>query len=229
MYYDDLSYYYCGESTCRLCGGYVDKIKDAPFGCPLKNKEEEKEEKETKIMKLNELIKHSHVIGYGFKAIVELSEHSADCSFNDSVVSSLSPAVMAEKGILRYYAPVLPRGAVYHSAEELIAADLDINVVCVEKVVGDFTADLIVSRHPGTIEMLAALYPNAEIVSGNITPKELEGKRVVGTLPPHLIQHCNGYRAAVIEGFDYSRDGDLSGEELKERFKLCDPIKVTIL
>lgn len=224
--YDDCSYYHCGQHNCCLCGGYVWNLKDAPYGCLLKNDEEM--EKKMKL-KLNKIVKEYHIKGYGFKAVTELEKHSRESGWEDDVViSSLSPAVMAEKGITRYYAPVLPRGAVYHTAEELIAADLDINVVCVEKVDGNFVANLIVSRHSGTIERLAALYPDAEIVSGNITPEELKGKRVVGTLPPHLIQYCAGYRAAVIRDFDYSRDGDLSGEELKKRLKLCDPIKVTI-
>lgn len=181
-------------------------------------------------MKLNTIVKNNHVEGYGFKAIVDLSDLSAsgDCGGDIAIVSSLSPAVMAEKGIFCYYAPVLPRGTVYHTAEELLSADLDVNVINVDKVDGNFEADLIVSRHPGTTAILSDMYPDADIVTGNITPEDLDSKRVAGTLPPHLIQYCTGYRAAVIKDFDYSRDGDLSGEELKERFKLCDPIKVTI-
>lgn len=222
--YDDCSYYHCGQYDCRLCGGYVWNLNDAPYGCPLKAKEREGERK----MKLNEIVKKYEVVGYGFKAVVDLSEHSAKGGCNDVVVSSLSPAVMAEKGIMTYYAPVLPRGAVYNTAEELLSADLAVSIVYVNKIDGDFKADLIVSRHPGTITILSDMYPGAHVETGNITPEELAEKHVVGTLPPHLIQYCAGYRAAVIMDFDYSRDGDLSGEELKERLKLCDPIEVII-
>lgn len=181
-------------------------------------------------MKLNKIVKNWHVIGYGFKAVVDLSEHSVSvsCGGDIAIVSTLSPAVMAEKGILRYYAPVLPRGAVYNTAEELLSADLEVNVIVVGKAEGDFKADLITSRHPGTIAILSEMYPEADVATGNITPEELEGKHVAGTLPPHLIQYCAGYRAAVIKDFDYSRDGELSGEVLKERFKLCDPIVVNV-
>lgn len=181
-------------------------------------------------MKLNTIVKNNHVVGYGFKAIVDLSDlpASVDCKVDIAIVSSLSPAVMSEKGIYCYYAPVFPRGTVYNTAEELLSADLDVNVINVDKVDGDFEADLIVSRHPGTIAILSDMYPDADIVTGNISPEELDSKRVAGTLPPHLIQYCAGYRAAVINDFDYSCDGDLTGEELKNRFEICDPITVVV-
>ena len=225
--YDDCSYYHCGQYNCCLCGGYPYNKEDAPYGCIVFNKKTEKEKEE---MKMNTIVGKYHVKGYGFKAVTELEKHSKEVGWEDSVViSSLSPAVMAEKGITRYYAPVLPRGAVYNTAEELLSADLDVNIVIVQEVADeDFKPDLIVSRHSGTIDLLREMYPDAELLSGNVTSEEISGGSVVGTLPPHLIQYCAGYRAAVIRDFDYSRDGDLSGEELKERLKLCDPIKVTI-
>lgn len=125
-------------------------------------------------MKLNTIVKNNHVVGYGFKAIVDLSDlpASVDCKVDIAIVSSLSPAVMSEK------------------------------------------RNLLLLR--------------ACIVTGNISPEELDSKRVAGTLPPHLIQYCAEYRAAVINDFDYSCDGDLTGEELKNRFKICDPITVVV-
>lgn len=178
--------------------------------------------------KLNELVKSNNVKGYGFKAIVNYCEINADKNGEEIVVSTLSPALMAEIGIKEYYAPVLPRNSVFNTSEDVEQADLEVNhvVVCKTMSIGD--KRLIVSRHPGTIGLLKDTFPDAEILTGNVTKEDIEGCYVVGTLPPHLIQHVQAYSAFVIKDFDYAKDGDLSGNELEERGKLCDPIKVVI-
>lgn len=146
------------------------------------------------------------------------------------IVSSLSPAVMAEQGVHMYYAPVLPRGAVFNTAEDVKNADLDVNFV---RVFSGLEADryankVIVSRHTGTIEMLREMYPDAVVLTGNIKPEDIEGAFVVGTLPPHLIQFAGSYQAVTIRDFDYAKDGDLTGEELKNRIHISAPIQVVV-
>ena len=39
---------------------------------------------------------------------------------------------MAEMGIMKYYAPVLPRGMVFNTSEDLFNADLDVNKLIVQ-------------------------------------------------------------------------------------------------
>lgn len=80
--------------------------------------------------KLNELVKSNNVKGYGFKAIVNYCEINADKNGEEIVVSTLSPALMAEMGIKEYYAPVLPRNSVFNTSEDVEQADLEVNHVC---------------------------------------------------------------------------------------------------
>ena len=178
--------------------------------------------------KLNDIIKTSHVTAYGFKALVDLAETSKEAGEN-VIVSALSPAVMAERGFIEYYAPKLPRGSVFNTAKDVENADLDVNLVKVDKGnVKDCGRTLIVSRHPETIEILKEMYPEAEVLSGNVSPEDINGAFVAGTLPPFLIQYAGAYQAFTINDFDYTKDGDLKGEELKNRSHICDPIVVSI-
>lgn len=182
-------------------------------------------------MKLNELVKNTKVTAYGFKALVEYAcEYENKEGEHPIVVSSLSPAVMMEKGISQYYAPVLPRGTVFNTAQNVYDADLEVNLITVLKTPSGhlYNKKLIVSRHAGTIEILKEMYPDAEVLSGNVTPEDIEGAFVVGTLPPLLIQWAKSYQAVTIEDFDYSKDGDLSGEELQNRLHVSDPIHVGV-
>lgn len=178
--------------------------------------------------KLNEIARNSNITAYGFKALKDFTENSNKYGRNE-IISSLSPAVMAEMGIMEYYAPVFPRGTVYNTVEDLVNADLSVNKVVVQWEDKDENAEeIIVSRHNGTIEILRGMYPNATIYSGNINPEDIEGKFVAGTLPPHLIQYASAYMAVTINDFDYAKDGDLSGKELKERLHISNPISVLV-
>lgn len=179
-------------------------------------------------MKLNTIVENNHVKAYGFKALVDFASTSKN-NANEVIVSALSPAVMAEMGIHQYYAPILTRGVVLNTANDVKNADLDLNLVTVIPAqVTDDLKKIIVSRHQGTINILKEMYPDAEVMSGNVMPDDIKGSFVTGTLPPHLIQYAGAYSAFVIKDFDYSKDGDLSGEELKQRSHICDPITVTI-
>ena len=55
---------------------------------------------------------------------------------------------------------------------------------------------------------------------------DIEGKHVIGTLPPHLVVECALYTPVTIKDFDYNVDGDLQGEELKERIQIGKPISL---
>lgn len=179
-------------------------------------------------MKLNTIASTSRITAYGFKALLDFASTTKD-NTGEIVVSALSPAVMAEMGIHQYYAPVLTRGAVFNTAEDVKNADLDLNLVTVTPcTVTDDLKKIIVSRHQGTINILKCMYPDAEVMSGNVTPDDIKGVFVAGTLPPHLIQYAGAYSAFVIKDFDYSKDRDLSGEELGRRSHICDPITVKI-
>lgn len=66
------------------------------------------------------------------------------------------------------------------------------------------------------------------IVLDSIAPDDIRSKDVVGTLPPHLIQYARSFRAVVISDFDYNKDGELSGDELRERMVFTETICVTV-
>jgi len=180
-------------------------------------------------MKLNSIL-NNKVIAYGFAAFKGLEAHS-NPEGTEVVISTLSPAVMADMGIYTYYAPVLPRNTIFTSTEDIIAADLDaqlVNVLTCPAWDKDLSNIVIVSRHQGTIDLLKSMYPDAQVLSGNVTPDDIKGLHVIGTLPPHLIQYCKSYRAVTIKDFDYTKDGDLSGDELLQRIVISNPIRVQI-
>ena len=179
-------------------------------------------------MKLNDLAASKHLIVYGFQALKDYGKTSSHEGSNE-VLSSLSPAVMAEMDIYRYYAPVMARGTTYNSAEQIRAADLDVIQVTVRPAEDPDTSHaLIVSGHAGTVEILRDRYPDAEIYMGNATPEMIAGRCVIGTLPPMLIQHCAVYIAVTIDGYDRTLDDDLTGYALLQRMHVSPPITVTI-
>ena len=101
--------------------------------------------------KLNEIARNCNITAYGFKALKEFAEESKKDG-SSIVISSLSPAVMAEMGIMDYYAPVLPRGMVFNTSEDLFNADLDVNKLIVQwEDKEEDMEEIIVSRHNGTI------------------------------------------------------------------------------
>ena len=181
-------------------------------------------------MKLNSLLTKK-VTAYGFAAFKGLEAHS-NPEGTEVVISTLSPAIMADMGIYTYYAPVLPRNTVFNTPDEVIQADLDVQLVTVFNYPSwdliNHDNIVIVSRHQGTIDILKSMYPSAQVLSGNVTPDDIDGLHVIGTLPPYLIQYCQSYRAVIIKDFDYAKDGDLSGDELKSRIIISNPINVII-
>lgn len=182
-------------------------------------------------MKLSQLLATKKVIASGFAAISGLSALSRGTE--EVVLSSLAPSVLAAQGVTEYYALQLPRGAVYTTPEEIIAADLDVRKYRIEYGYGAAHMDVvIVSRHQGTIDLLTERYQYSSDlqVHASVAPEQIAGKHVVGTLPPHLIAAAGAYTAVTIRGFDHAKDGDLTGDELAERLIIADkPIRVVEL
>lgn len=178
--------------------------------------------------KLNDIIATNNVTAYGFPAIKGLADRS-NPDGDPIVISSLSAAVMADMGIDTYYAPIMPRNSRYATTYDVMAADLAVDMVHVERM-DDIPADrpvIIASRHPGTVELLQSMYPNNTVMA-SVTPEDISGKDVVGSLPPNLIQYANSFRAVAISDYDYNKDGDLSGAELKDRMVITGTIRAKI-
>lgn len=123
----------------------------------------------------------------------------------------------------------MPRGTVFNETQQIIDADLVANLVHVEYApeIDRNDSVVIASRHQGTVDILSTMYPN-HIILDTVTIDNIQGKKVVGTLPPALIQYATAYVAVTIKGFDYTKDGDLGGSELADRLEVSNPIKVTI-
>lgn len=209
--------YICiGEEECETFAEALTAVKNIPSG--------------EKIKKLNELLKRCDVKAYGFAAFTALSalsNHSSETKIN---LSTASPAVNMGNGITTYVSPMLPRGARYNTPLDIIDADLEINLVQLQdyKNVEDCDKILIVSGHLGTIEILKKMYPEAEVLTGNVSSSDIANAFVVGTIPPHLAACCTAYQPVAISNFDYATDGDLKGDELRERLIISSPMSVTI-
>jgi len=175
-------------------------------------------------MKLSQLLATKKVIASGFAAIRGLEAHSQGSE--PVVLSSLAPSILAEQGVTEFYALVLPRGAVYNTADDIIAADLDVRRYLIQSADASGMETVIVSRHPGTVALLQARYPGAQVLDA-VTAEQITGKHVVGTLPPHLIVSAGAYTSVTIRDFDYTKDGDLAGQELAARIVIADkPLRV---
>ena len=178
-------------------------------------------------MKLNELVQSNNVEVYGFSAFLGL-KNICKKDGNSVVLSTLPPALMKEKGITVYYSPVIPRNSRFNTTEEVVEADLNVNMVTVFDAPEGCSPQLIVTRHKGTSDILLRMYPNTKLLSGDVSPEDIADLCVVGVLPPHLIQYCRAYKPAMIMNFDYAKDGDLSGQELLDRLQIGNAICVEI-
>lgn len=178
--------------------------------------------------KLNDLqsVKKFQVLPGTFPAVAAYAATAtgAEESFFGTLAGALASNFEGE-----FVSPILPRGLRLNTSNEVFEADLDYNIVQIKKLNSEeVTPDIIVSGHTGTVEVLKSRYPEAKVVSGNITPEEVKGKFVVGTLPPHLAAEAEGYIPVRIDSFDYSKDGDLAGKELQKRLVIDSPVKVTV-
>lgn len=179
-------------------------------------------------MKLNNIIADRALTIYGFEAFTDLA---AKCNHEGrrAVLSTLTPSMMYEMGVPVYFAPVIPRNSRFETPEEIIDANLDCNLIRVTaaSTIGFDDEVVIVSRHPGTIALLQDVYINS-VVRDQVTGYDIDGKTVVGTLPPHLIQYAARYQSVTIRDFDYARDGDIAGKELEDRLVIGKPVSIEV-
>ena len=68
--------------------------------------------------------------------------------------------------------------------------------------------------------------PRQQTVIGSLA--DIADKVVAGTLPPHLVAETGAYVPVTVREFDYSRDGDLAGEELQKRLVIGEAVRVTV-
>lgn len=159
-------------------------------------------------IKLNSVLELFKVKALGFPAVQGLEDFS-NKEGEEVVISTLPASLLAEQGIKYYLAPQFERGQVFQTTEDIIAADIDLGVY---EIITDFEPKelrqltlkkntVIVSRHEGTIEILKGMYRNAEVFDGNVTPEDIEGKHVIGTLPPFLITAAGIYTPVTIKEF----------------------------
>ena len=161
-----------------------------------------------------------------FAAVVAFCAEYGQDEGREVTIATLAAAMAG--GIKEFYSPVLPRGLRLNTAEEVLDADLDVNYIQIETVSTVGEPEIIVSGHAGTRDVLIERFPSAVVVEGNVTPDAIRGKVVAGTLPPHLVADTAAYIAATVTNFDYAKDGDLAGEELRERLVVRPAVRVTV-
>lgn len=137
-------------------------------------------------------------------------------------LGTLSAALQA-KTIGAFFTPILPRGLKLTTAQDIWDADLDASCLRVDLV--EYEApNLIVSRHPATIELLRGRWPNATVLDGDVSPEEVRGKVVAGTLPPQLVTELASYRPVWVENYDASAESDV---EDASRVIIGHPVRVS--
>lgn len=183
-------------------------------------------------MQLNTLLEHSknNIRVMGFQAFKDLIPKEEVNENADVVLATVSANEVLESGATTYFAPILPRGKVFHTAEEIIHEDLDVQEYEITKE-KPFSVEeqngVIVTRHKGTEDYLLeqGIEPQ-KVLTGNVTAEDIKGFHVIGTLPPHLVTECETYTAVTIKDFDYKVDGDLKGDELINRLVIQDTISL---
>lgn len=137
-------------------------------------------------------------------------------------VGTLAAALQA-RYIGPFFAPILPRGLKLTTAQDVWDADLDTGCFRVDLV--EYEApDLIVSRHPATIDMLRGRWPNATVLDGDVSTAQVRGKVVAGTLPPQLVTELASYRPVWVEQYDASTEGDVDDAN---RVTIGHPVRVS--
>lgn len=178
-------------------------------------------------MKLSILLNKYRVFSSGFPAIAALGRYSKGVA--PVVLSSLPPSAIHDMGVEHYFTLVLPRGTVFNTAEEIIEADPDVKGYEIYTIDTDGMPKAITTQHQATLDVLAELYPDAEIISQrnadgttrNLTPEDVKGKHVIGVLPPFLVAAAGAFTSASIKYYNAATDGDLSGDALRERLDIA--------
>lgn len=174
-------------------------------------------------VKLNHLASGSWLIPIEgtFQALREyILEYRADGPWIR--VGTLAAALQA-KYLGSFFAPILPRGLKLATAQEVWDADLDAGCFRVDLAEYE-TPDLIVSRHPATIKILREWWPSATVIDGNVSPEEVRGKVVAGTLPPQLVTEVSSYRPVWVDNYDATVDLDVDDAN---RVTIGHPVRVS--
>lgn len=176
--------------------------------------------------KLNNIIASNNVTAYVPRAIWGLEDRS-NPDGESVIISTDSSSAMGNIGVTEYYSIIMPRNSEYTSPDDVMAADLNVELVHIE-VTEEIPSDapvIIHHEHPGIVGLLKGMYPDS-IVLTSVTLDNIANKNVVGSLPDNLIQYTAWFQAVAIE--DYDIDGDLSGDRLKERMIITKAVHVTI-
>lgn len=185
----------------------------------------------TRVRKLNDILDTVmfRVLPGTFPALTAYAATAdGDLQKNFGTLAGALNSDIPEEG-LEFIAPILPRNLRLNTAEEVAEADLDYQVVQIQKLNNEIVPEAIASRHAGTVEVLKNRYgQDLPVLSGDLEPEEVKGKIVIGTLPPHLAAEAEGYIPVRIDSFDYSKDGDLAGKELQKRLVIDDPVRVIV-
>ncbi len=181
--------------------------------------------------KLNKLAEGCHIetLDGTFDAVVKYCENYSryDKGVPTVVVGTLAAGL--KTGVNDFYSPVFPRGLRLNTPEEVWEADLDVQRVQIFSAPSVGEPEVIISGHSGTREVLVSRWPSATVIEGNVSPDDITDKVVVGTLPQGLAAVAAGYYPATIADFDYSKDGELAGDELRKRLIISDvPITVSV-
>lgn len=136
-------------------------------------------------------------------------------------LGTLSAALQA-KTIGAFFTPILPRGLKLTTGKEVWDADLDAECLRVDLVeYGE--PDIIVSRHPATIELLRGRWPNATVLTGDVSAAQVRGRVVAGTLPPQLATETASYRPVWVKQYDGVVDGDVNDTK---RIEVGHPVRI---
>lgn len=182
------------------------------------------------MIKLKDFIEQHSIQIFGFPAFTELKQYSNQNSDNCAILSTLSPALMLEKGIQEYFYPIIPRNAIFDNAEDILKSNLELVYVKAEEIeeIQNTDSVTIVSGHQETIEYLKKEFQNHEVFSQSIEKRDIEGKNVVGTLPANLAQYAKKYKPCIIENYNAAKENDVTEHEFETRFRLLKTIKITI-
>ncbi|MGG1650461.1 hypothetical protein ABHN03_16945 [Paenibacillus sp. NRS-1775] len=168
------------------------------------------------------------VTSTGFPAIAGIGVYSNGT--NPTVLSSLPAAVLSSQGVSEYYSLVLPRGVQFNTTDDIISADPDVTLWTINDADVSDLPIAITTQHKATLDLLADLYPNAEVLvqrnadgsPRNLTPDEVTGKHIIGVLPPFLVAAASAFTSVSIDGYNAAVDGDLSADELRDRIRIAD-------
>lgn len=179
-------------------------------------------------MKLSQLLASYKVTSTGYPALAGLGAHSTGNA--PVVLSSLPPAVLIDQGVTEYYTLVLPRHTDFKTTDEILAFNPVVSQYRIETVDTAGLPQAITTQHLDTLEVLAGLYPEAEILvqklpdgsKRDLSAAEVAGKHVIGVLPPFLVAAAAAFTSASTLGYNAAVEKELSGEELRERLQIAD-------